>query len=503
MKKLLFSIIFSLLNISAFSQSWEWVKGYSLITDPQMTGVSQVATSVGTDKWGHIYFAGYATNHYSWGCKMLYKTDPQGNVLWADTLHPALNDIKVTEDGDIYVSGNWVLAKYNSYGQKLWLQNLQYAGIKSMALMSGGGVVVSGLNLEGHGPVFGSIALTGNSRFFMARCDANGNWLWAKEGNDYYATSLNILENVILGVKSAYPYAVTKFDENGNFIEGYLDDLYCYYSSNPDNHQPITPIDITTDKLGNFYLLLNNVHPLILSISGNNFYAYGDQTNSFLAKFNSEAEFQWIRHFKGNVTGQKILCDNERSVYVAGAGSNIEVDGNIFCQGRGGGFVVKFSSEGKFIWSKMSEPGNGSYYNMNFYGLALDYNNAVIVCGPVHGAIKFDDIQFQVGRYSDFCLAKINQSQSNSIKPTNNSSGHLEVFPNPSFNHLNLKIYLSEPDALSVKIRDISGKLIWSEKLPEFEGELNKKISLQHAPGVYFLEVTGNRERFVKKVIKN
>ena len=86
---------------------------------------------------------------------------------------------------------------------------------------------------------------------------------------------------------------------------------------------------------------------------------------------------------------------------------------------------------------------------------------------------------------------------------TGEQKKNIEIFPNPFSGSFYLKIYLSERDALHLKVMDVSGKMVYEERLKEFEGEMNKRIELKQAGGIYFLQATGNKNHFSEKIILN
>jgi hypothetical protein len=73
------------------------------------------------------------------------------------------------------------------------------------------------------------------------------------------------------------------------------------------------------------------------------------------------------------------------------------------------------------------------------------------------------------------------------------------VYPNPSNGMFNLK--LENTDALNIRIMDVSGKVVQSERLA---GSTLYALDMQNAPiGVYVLEIETSEGRTFKKLIKN
>ena len=75
------------------------------------------------------------------------------------------------------------------------------------------------------------------------------------------------------------------------------------------------------------------------------------------------------------------------------------------------------------------------------------------------------------------------------------NSLHLEVFPNPTTNNIELRF---QGDELELVLCDIQGKLLCSRKIHNAES-----ISLADYPnGVFFLNLQSNEVKIIRKVIK-
>lgn len=82
--------------------------------------------------------------------------------------------------------------------------------------------------------------------------------------------------------------------------------------------------------------------------------------------------------------------------------------------------------------------------------------------------------------------------------PENN----LDIFPNPCHNNLNFSIYIEKPSHVSIKLYDITGKMVKSEDFDTFSGTVEKNISVSTLPkGLYFLNIITDNNSTVKHFV--
>jgi len=195
---------------------------------------SDVASSVQQTSDGGYIVAGTTTSSI-WNDVFLFKTDANGNRIWAKIYGGAMEDrassVQQTSDGGYIVAGitwsfgagNWdiFLIKTNSSGNIIWAKT--YGGtywdeVSSVQQTSDGGYI-----LAGYTESFGA----GGADFFLIKTDANGNVQWAKTygGTDYdYASSFQKTSDggyIVAGRTRSfgaawYDILLIKTDANGN-----------------------------------------------------------------------------------------------------------------------------------------------------------------------------------------------------------------------------------------------------------------------------------------------
>jgi len=78
----------------------------------------------------------------------------------------------------------------------------------------------------------------------------------------------------------------------------------------------------------------------------------------------------------------------------------------------------------------------------------------------------------------------------------------LDIYPNPSRDVFNISFNTINKQDITLRIRNIIGEEIYTEKLREFNGAYTKAISLENYPkAVYFLEINTNKGSINKKLL--
>ncbi len=85
------------------------------------------------------------------------------------------------------------------------------------------------------------------------------------------------------------------------------------------------------------------------------------------------------------------------------------------------------------------------------------------------------------------------------------SVDYFEVYPNPSLGEYIMKVQMSDysTEALSIRVVDLTGRMIYDSVLELEQGYVESIVDLQSvASGVYVLEISGEKQRLMKKLIK-
>ncbi|MCK4654241.1 MAG: SBBP repeat-containing protein, partial [Candidatus Cloacimonetes bacterium] len=327
MKKKVMVLMLLLFVVCAFAQApeWQWAtqaggsggddEGYSITLD-------DAGNSIVTGYFeGTATFGSYSLTSSGYSDIFVAKMDASGNWLWASQAGSTNDDdqgrgITIDDEGNNYVTG-------------------YFCGIAT----------------------FGSHSLTstGESNIFMAKIDANGNWLWANRagGNtDNYGRSIVVDDagntytiGDFEGTATFGPYTlysnqysdifVSKIDTDGNWLWANQAGGYSYDEG----------YSIALDDAGNCYVTgcfseTAIFDPYTVISSG-----YFD---IFVAKMDSSGNWLWATQAGGSSVdeGYGIAIDDVGNYYVTGVFEGTATFGSYFIYGDGETdiFVAKLSS---------------------------------------------------------------------------------------------------------------------------------------------------------------
>ena len=389
----------------------EWLKGYpgggygrAVATDNE--GNSYV---VGYGNLISDTLTNYASQ-YVHQPSFLMKFDPNGNILWIKYGLVRFNGVVVDDQNNILVGGEFeanssisskqkilqdaTLLKFNKDGDLLWskyvlgsiwLMKWSKNGIicmisspVSLTKISNDGNVIFSIPFDkatysigdfdidqdneicltgrmyGSG-IFGNITLTSTSAkdFYVAKYDASGNCIWAKN----------------------YGYGINKYDSDGYNI--------CF-----DNNKNI----IVAGMYENDY-----------SIEGYHFSAVGSYNSLFMICYDNAGNAKWAKNIGGSPTSVgSMIIDKENNIYLSnGFWTDLYLSPAVYTTNPPGAFVAKFDPNGNVIWTEIMK----SNYSPFIFRMSLNNNNDVFVTGQFQNDIYAGSNSLSGGL--DFFLAKI------------------------------------------------------------------------------------------------
>jgi mRNA-degrading endonuclease HigB of HigAB toxin-antitoxin module len=412
--------------------------------------------SIAVDGSGNSYVTGNFSGSATFGSNILTNTsgsddvfivkyDAAGNVIWAKqsggTGDEYGQSIAVDGSGNSYVTGNFsgsaafgsttltstgnsdaFVAKYDAAGNELW--DLNPVGFsaddfgRSVATDAAGNSYVTG-SFQGK-ITFGNTTLTSsgfseNQDFFIAKYNAAGNVLWAKQavGTDYkygngiavdgsgnsYVTG-NFYGSATFGsttltsgtgIDDAF---IAKYDAAGNVIWAKQTVGTDYEYGN----------GIAVDASGNSYVTGYFYGSAIfgsttLNSSGNN--------DVFVAKYDAMGNAIWARNAGGTNTrayGFGIALDSSGNSHVTGFFIGSATFGNTTLTSSGNYdiFVAKYDAAGNPLWAKKA----GSSNEDRGYGIAVDGSGNAYVTGSFQNTITFGSTILTSGGFGDVFVAK-------------------------------------------------------------------------------------------------
>ena len=319
------------------------------------TSGTDAGRGVATDSLGNIYVTGWTEGdldgHASHGYQdiFLIKYDASGAILWSKLLGTSEDDqgagIAIDSSDHIYVTGytgdinqrgeDVFLTKFDTSGNALWTEQIDTGGSEegvAVATDSSGNIYITGYtdaDLDGY-------VNQGEDDIFLAKYDANGTKLWAKE----------------LG---------TRGDEEG--------------------------MSVATDSLGNVYVTGWTTGDL----DGNKNQGGTWPVDAFLIKYDTNGTKLWTKQFGTNEwdEGHGVVTDSLGNIYVTGwtAGN---LDGNA-SNGYTDIFLTKYDTNGTKLWTKLL----GASGEDKGLGVAIDQSGDIYITGETDSNLV--DNTFQVG----------------------------------------------------------------------------------------------------------
>jgi len=271
--------------------------------------------------------------------------------------------------------------------------------------------------IAGQGPgmgssYFGNIALEyeGLQDIFVAKLDANGNWIWAvSAGGDGYDSGMGIaLDNIGNCYVSGYFSDTVFFGPDSLTSNGYMDIFVAKLDSNGNwlwakraggdvTNGADAALDICTDNYGNSYV---TGYFIGAADFGTHYVSSAVGKDPFIAKIDTNGNWLWARSAFGlehDDIGNGISFDDNGNCYVTGYFSNSIYFGptNLTTANYMDGFVAKLGTNGNWIWAKSI---GGSW--AEGYDIATSGNGNSYITGCFKGSVVLDTISLSI--YADY-----------------------------------------------------------------------------------------------------
>ena len=438
------------------------------------------ALAIVLDDLGNVYVTGISIGNGLFYDGATIKYDNLGNLLWVKRYDgPASRDdgfidLAVDSSGNVYVTGasedavgnmDYVIIKYNSNGDTVWVRNYNGPGngydfTYDISVDAIGNVYVTGWSDSGGWP----------NDFATIKFDSLGDTLWVRRyvGSswDDFFPSLAIDDAGYVYITggswngSNDDYVTIKYDSNG-------DSVWVRRYNNPSNTDDYST-DLSVDDSGNVYVT-----------------GWSNSGGSATLKYNTLGDILWIRR-NNNISSWALDLDSSGNVYVTGSAT------------------VKYNGNGDSIWIM-------NYPNSYFWNIAVDDLNNVYVTGEG----TFDSLAG-----FDYITIKYSQTvgveeENGKFKLDNEKFTLFQNSPNPfqfsTFIHyqipstnpaLNL-VQGRNTNHVTLKIYDITGRLVEAlvnehQEPGAYEVEWKGK---NQSNGIYFYRLTAGNHTSVKKLI--
>jgi hypothetical protein len=543
MKKQLFGFLFLMLSCIIFAQApeWQWAN---------RAGGTDIdkCLSIATDSQGNTYLTGSfgGTAHFgnteltSSGGEDIFvaKLDTNGNWLWAvgggGMWYDIAYSIAVDADGNVYVTGYFndtatfgstsltssgnsdiFVAKLDTDGNWLWaVRGGGFATDRAYGIAANAtGIVITGYVIGD--AAFGSHPVTGYGEedIFIAKLDASGNWLWARNAgstlpDEGYAVALDNAGNV---------YATGYFEDEANFAGTMLTSLGYYdlfvTKLNPDGFliaafraggiESDVGTGITLDPAGNVYL--TGYFSLSIAFGPFVMTSYGD-TDIFITKMNSGAIYQWARQAGGPSfdVATAIAADSQGNAYSTGyfTGSALFAGVTLTSYGEDDVYIAKLDTNGLLDWV---EKVGGTLYDYGS-GISVQGTGDIYCGGFFEQSSVFGDFMLTSWGSEDVFVTKLYSSNVANEDPAIPSATLLSVlhdaYPNPipAGQAVTIKTDIAKSENGNLSFYNLKGQLIESHNLTSGNHETSLDTG-NLASGIYFYQLKTLSADITKKLV--
>ena len=349
----------------------------------------------------------------------------------------------------------------------------------------------------------------GSSDVFVCKYDQNGNSVWAvsagspdiespyfsctdKYGNTYltgrFEDSITIGSTTLLNAGGPFSdiYS-TKCDANGNFV---------WAKRIGGDNFPDYPGGISYDGLGNVYVSGQIGDSIVFASQWTMLYGLPD---AFIAKYDANGNEVWFRNAGGYSEdySKGIETDKAGNSYICGDirefGWFIIDDPPVYTAGYTDLFVAKYNTAGVFQWAKLAGGINfdhGRRISIDQYGnsYVLGRFDSTAAFGPSINLTSYGG--------NDGVIAKIDSSSSLSVQ--NISTSGFSISPNPTSGMFTVT---SQEEITAIEIYNVLGETISSLSLGRGAGgEVEINLSAQ-SKGIYFIKVQCGDKVSTQKIV--
>ena len=476
------------------------------------TGGSSADETVGgitTDAAGNVYITG------SYGIHVIYPTT-------TDTAYFDNESIVSKGKSDIF------LAKYDVDGGLIWLKGYgtEYRDFGKSIICTHAQKIILGGEFSyyaGSPPItstiyFDSLSATsaGDADIYMVSMDtdAHVNWLKRYGINQYeYCNGLQVdaMDNIYMtgmfdNDVQFPPYTITSI--SSGFVIG--DCFIAKFSSSgttlwakamgggggwTSNGGSVHASKVAVTTTGSVYVTGYYGH-CTMKFHNGAILPYEDQDQIFLVKYTSNGAFAWARNMGGYSWNYALglYADENQNIYATGGFQGTAFFDTDTVVGYGGddAFVTKYDSAGNEQWV-INAGGNGNDWGNDITG--TPDGGALYITGAFSSSVfHFGTQTISNNGGTDMYIAML--TQPNTGVANNNKEYEVQVYPNPTTG----TIYITTPNKgyAQAVLYDVTGREVMKQSI-DAEKTIMQAGALTN--GVYYLQLSGERQRATEKVI--
>ncbi len=544
------AIIFTLLASSIYGQQWQWANSNGgsgnidrniIITRDNSGNILMTGEFEGTKLFGTFSLTATGSRDV-----FVAKYDATGSCLWAVKGGGFLSDndgvgIATDNNGNVYVSGNFsnnitfvpysvnqitnssnsFIAKFDPSGNCQFLKAIYSNGAVVMRSLQCNGTDVLITGAYADSTYFDAIGVTSaSSEIFLAKFDAQGNFLWVKtaggpdedssvdlaigaNGNIYLAGFFKL--TATFGTNNVTSYGnhdifVAGFDANGNNL----------WVTGAGSNQSDQAIAVDVDNAGNCYATgYYYPTPSGMTTLPAHFGSFqlpdNGSGNMFVAKYDTTGNTLWAKYGGGSShdEGIDINTDANGNSYVTGVFvSNASFGGfPITSNGGSDAFLVKYNTYGGGLFTlKIGGTGNEKGKSVLSYP-----NGDCIVAGNYTTSITINTtpsttLNSPASEWRVF-MAKYSGGSVGIGDPVMQQN-NMQLYPNPASDGFTVTLMSEGNDNIRFEIVNAIGQVVQHYEnrtaagLNDFRFDASKL-----SPGSYLLKVTGKGYSLNKQLL--
>ncbi|HOC95100.1 MAG TPA: SBBP repeat-containing protein [Candidatus Cloacimonadota bacterium] len=363
--------------------------------------------------WNWAVSAGSSSTDKGWAVDR----DAQGNVYicgeFSGSATFGSNTLSSRGGADIFV------AKLDAEGNWLWVS--QAGGNMNdiaydVAVDTSGNVLVTGLYRNG--AVFGNTTLSSTGSYtniFVAKLDANGNWLWATRAgagsanDEGRSLALDSSGNAIVTGcfrLTAYfgSYPITSSGNDDIFVAKISPAGTWLWAKKAGGDGQDRGYGVTLDSGGNIWL--TGKYESTASFGDSSLTSLGG-SDIFVARLDSSGNWLWATSAGGSQPdeGKDLVCSPSGGAYLCGIFRDGASFGAITLTGAGENdiFAAALDGAGNWLWASNA----GGTLADHAYGIGLDAGGGIGICGTFQGQASFGSHSLASSGYGDIFAARL------------------------------------------------------------------------------------------------
>ncbi|NJN11398.1 MAG: hypothetical protein HC815_26855, partial [Richelia sp. RM1_1_1] len=377
------------------------------------------SNSIAVDSAGNVYITGYTDgslggDNAGYYDAWLAKYDSSGNQLWKTQLGTEIDDISysvaVDGSGNIYISGeggvgsentnvaddNTWLAKYDSFGNRIWTKQVGAYFSSDLAVDNAGNTYITG----------GIADFEGSDDFvaWVAKYDSNGNQRWFRhldaEGDDFsYGVAVDNAGNVY--ITGDTEGSLGRFNAKGDidaWLAKYDSSGILQWTTQLGSDGDDFSYSVAVDNAGNVYITgdTENTNGILSETNT-------AKSHAWLAKYDSSGTLQWTQQLGTedddfSYSSYSIAVDNAGNVYLTG-----DTDGDLGGTNAGyyDAWLAKYDSDG----NQLSIKQIGTAGEDSSVDVTVDSIGSVYITGDTNDTLQGENagnIDAWVAKYTNF-----------------------------------------------------------------------------------------------------